>query len=411
MRYLIFWGISLWGLSLQGQAVWQVHLLNPSDSTAVPFARLQWWPDGAGAFTNLDGQARLPLPEKAGPTTLQIKAIGYDSLWQVQPRSGDIDTLWVPQGATSLEPVQLEGLTAREVVRRALASVSMTFADSSYAAYGFYRSFDEINGQYANLIELEGILLMLLQVQGSTLQAREALAVAALHRSPRWDPVPNPGERDFMELMWHNPVYHRRLSSLSPAWMNACTFDFDTITATHFRVHYVLAGYSSDNHGITSQEENPFQGEADEEGWLMIEREGLGIQSYERKTIRNPGFVYRQNNFVKPGNRFRAELVEGQLRCDFIKLNGRWYLSRLQRQYTNEYQAVFPQLKTYQIRSVFEWTSQYVTHERPQDPELVFDFQPQLRTLTTPKRVLSQTLPPIYGGDAERLYQEVGAWE
>lgn len=332
-------------------------LLNQIDSSAMPFAIVKCLENGEQTATNEKAEFELQIPAGASTIHFEISFVGCHTALAYKPGNTTNHLVYATCSLTTLKDIEIEGLTAKEVVRRAVAAIPKNYSDTSYAAQSFYRQYEKVNGVYTNLIEAQCMLMFNLSSTTSELKAKEALAIQELRRSNALE-TPGSRENDLFDLFNQNPIYHLEQSSINLKALNFCTFRFDTAaTSDKYIIHYQCTNFTTENHGISNYENQDFNGEAFESGTLTIDKEQFAIIKFERQTFRNKSYHYpKNNNFILPDRKYTEEFKEGSLVATYEKKENKWFLKQLLRSYTNEFYKTGIYEKAYTITTNFEWS-------------------------------------------------------
>lgn len=332
------------------------RLLNQIDSSAMPFAIVKCIENGEQTATNEKAEFQLQIPTGATSIHFEISFVGCHATLVYKPVSTANHLVYAACSQTTLKDIEIEGLSAKEVVRRAVAAIPKNYSDSSYAAHSFYRQYEKINGVYNNLIEAQCAIMFNLNSNAKEIKAKEAFAIKEIRRS-NYVETPGSREDDMGDLFNQNPIYHIEQSSISSKALDFCTFRFDTaIVSDKYIIHYQCTNFSTENHGISNYENQDFNGESFESGTLTIDKESLAIIKIERRTFRNKSYHYpKNNNFILPDLKYTEEFKEGSLVATYEKKGTKWFLKQLLRSYTNEFYRTGTYEKAYTITTNFEW--------------------------------------------------------
>lgn len=338
-------------------------LINKLDSTVIPFAAVRIPEIDKAILTDVKGAFSFDVSPKIDKITLNISAIGCKTAISYTRPFNRGEQVYIDLLPNALNDVAIKGLSAEEVVRKAVASIPSNYADSSYFSYSLYRYYEQVNGKFINLIEAEPVVMFRLSKEKKEIKANEAFAVKQVRRSRLRSFINGESNaRDLPLIMRENPVYHLAAGSLAPGKLNSYYFSFDT--SAHFSdyvINYTCTEFSSDVHGGSEpMNEDHFHGEAWEKGRLIIDRNSFAIKQVKRTTIRYPEYTYpRYNNFVWPDLKYTVELVDAQLEVNYEQVNGKWYVKSIYHKYANDFFTTGPMggKKAYTISDVYEWES------------------------------------------------------
>lgn len=302
---------------LNGQVRFRAILLSQNDSLPMPFASIKLVEKGIyGQYTssNVKGEFDFILNEKKPVLKLEVSTIDCHVTLNFIPAYSGLEKLYVQQSSGSLDEVVIEGLSARQVVEKAVAAIPVNYDDSGYVAYSFYRQYQKINGEYKNLAEAKMAVLFNIVSKGNMLTATEAFALEKLRRSGQVDPFNGYFGDAASGLFLQNPVLHLQESSLHPGGFKKMTFTFDSLQSEHAYIVDYITDVSSDGHGIGNYSECHLNGESREYGRLYIDRASFAIVKYERHAVRNRAYDYPLfNNFLVPERKYTVEFLDGHL--------------------------------------------------------------------------------------------------
>jgi hypothetical protein len=350
---------------LLGQSVFSGRLLNKVDSMPVGAARVLLTDINTSVLTQEDGTFRFTLPEKLETLHFRVDAIGLKTSIVLQPKGKGVEDMYVDMDALGLEAFSVRGYSPRQVIGKAVKEIRANLPDSGYVIYSFFRQYQKVNDRFKNFIEAKPVVM----IKPGEKQAEIAYAVPEMRRSYfRFDVDDMFG--DALEYtMQISPVYRPDYSSVSTSALRKCRYRFDTSSGSDdYVIRYDCHNFSAEGHGNPEYAQAGFEGESDESGTVIIERESFAIKSLERKSIRNMDYHYhRNNNFLLPSRKYTVEFLEGSFKAEFRKLNGKWYPWMLVNQFTNEYYRTQTYTKTYVITETSEWyvdtVSRYIPGE------------------------------------------------
>lgn len=386
-------------------------LVNKTDSTALAFAAIKLSETGKYATTDEKGEFTLPISEAASLLHLEVSYVGCKTSATITPKANAINTIYVACAPSTLNEIVIEGLTAKEIVKRALMSIPKNYADSSYASPSFYRQYQRVNGKFRNLIEAQTMVMFNVSTSDDQLLAKESFATEHLRRSKYYE-IEQFDRDNINDLMNKNPVYHLAESSLNPNALEFYLFSFDTSASENsYIINYKCFNFTSENHGITNYATAGIDAEGRESGKLTIDKNSFAITKFERKALRNKGYNYpKYNNFVLPDRKFTQEFVEGHLLVEYELINGKWYLKTMVHSYTNEFYRTQTYEKAYTISDCFEWHANSVT--RSINKELInkFYFNPDLfnEKYSYNNAQWELPMPAYYYFEKQAIYKDLG---
>ncbi|HNW88890.1 MAG TPA: hypothetical protein PKN48_04455 [Bacteroidales bacterium] len=404
--------ILLLTISATGQNFFKGVLLNRQDSTVIPFAIVKLAETGSYAETNNKGEFKFEIPPDKTLLHMEISTLGLRETVVHQPAFKGTEKIYVDQTPLLLNPVEVEGLNAVEIVKKAVMQIPANYTDSSFAAFSFYRQYEKINGKFKNLIEVQAVVSFILTTLKNYISPQYGFAIEQMRKSDHTYVIDDLqyDDYDFSALLRQNPVYHLAESSLNPNAFNFYNFYFDTLAQNtdDYTIRYVCADFSSEMHGVSNIREVGWQGESREEGILIIDRQSYAFKKIERTSYRNPWYHYpKNNNFLLPSKRYYEEFVDGDLVAEYHQEKDKWFLTRLCHSYTNEFYNSSTSKKEFTITDVFEWHCDSISHFIPSSLADKFykDAPLPLHPYVYDKNKWSQPLPPYHFFRQEEVYQ------
>ncbi len=372
------------GPTTRSQTLFKGILLSPLDSSAIPHAAVSIKETGTTVLTNDKGEFEAPLPAKARQVTLTITAIGIRTVLTYKYPFSQTERIYPAISVNMLNEVAVKGLSAEDVVRIAVAAIPANYADSGYFDYSFYRRYQHVNGHFVNLFEASPAVMFRLAKDKYRITSKEAFAVLQLRRTKYYPNISNAMEDNPADLVALNPVYHLHGSSLDPRRFPGYVFSFDTNNKTKdYVIRYVCNDGSTDHHGVPDYDARDLKGETWETGELVIERTTFAIKRIHRVSHRHKDYSYKyfppQNNKLIYNNRpYYFEFVGGDMVAEYTQRNGKWYLGKITRQYTDEFYWMGFESLEYGITDNFEWYSDSVSRYTTGD--YVDRFYPKMAT-------------------------------
>ncbi|MEO1547025.1 MAG: carboxypeptidase-like regulatory domain-containing protein [Bacteroidota bacterium] len=135
-------------------------LLDANTNEPVVFATLRLKHKAMGVITNQDGGFRFPKRFQQLDDILVISCMGYEKkeipLSRLSPNG--INTIRIKLGVLALQETVVtakkkRGLSARAIVKRAIAAIPQNYPKNTFSTVGYYRDYQMSNGQYVNLNE------------------------------------------------------------------------------------------------------------------------------------------------------------------------------------------------------------------------------------------------------------------
>ncbi|MBP9548733.1 MAG: hypothetical protein KBE86_06220 [Chitinophagales bacterium] len=366
--------------SLSAQTL-NATLKNNRDSSVVAFAAIQI--NETNSFTTSDenGEFNFTVPEEIANIHLNISYVGCHDSILYQTAKGNHQIIYLQCDPTLLKDAVIEGLTAKDLVKKAIALIPNNYPDSSYVSAAFIRQYENVNGSFINLIEAKGWLLFTLNNRAKNNNWTEAFATENLRRS-KYREIENFNEDDFSDVMFQNPVYHLQHSLLDLDGLKYFTYRYDTTsTDDNYTVLFQCNAFTTENHGVSNYTSIGLQEEGIESGKLIIDKHTFAFIRIERNAVIRNGFNYPKfNNFILPDKLYTAEFVEGNLTINYQQINGKWYLLNIMHNYTNNYFKTQTHEKTYSITKCFEYFLATPTRYINKDLFDKFNYNPELNT-------------------------------
>lgn len=380
MKYLIH--VFLFGCihSLSAQ-IFNATLKNNSDSSVIAFAAIQIIETNTFTTSDENGNFNFTIPEKLNSIHLNISYVGCHDSILFQTSNGNHQIIYLQCDPTLLKDVVIEGVTAKDLVKKAIALIPNNYCDSSYVTSAFIRQYENVNGSFMNLIEAKGWLLFTLNNTEKNSSWTEAFATEYLRRS-NYREIENFNEDDFSDVMLQNPVYHLQNSILDLNGLKYYTYRYDTTSAgDNYTILFQCNTFTTENHGVSNFTSIGLQEEGIESGKLIIDKHTFAFIRIERNAVIRNGYNYpKYNNFILPDKLYTAEFVEGHLIINFRQIEGKWYLQDIMHKYTNNYFKIQTHEKTYSITECFEYFLETPTRYIKKDLFDKFNYNPDLNT-------------------------------
>ncbi|WNJ19727.1 hypothetical protein [Pontibacter sp. G13] len=398
--------------SLRAQTHLSGQLINVQDSLPMPFVRVLAPSVQAQALSDETGTFTLNWEQNAPQIELSIYALGLSITQTVIVDTTETVQIFVNQRPTQIEGVEIEGLTAEKIVRKAIKAIPKTTPDSSYFSEAFFRQYYFINGAFKNLIEARSVVMFQRDHSNKLHRFKEAYAIPQLRRTELNRYLGDFHGDEYVDLMAQNPINHLGTSSLAPGYLEGYTFRFDTIFSDRYVIRYQRWKRSSENHGITNFDQINFRAEAWEVGRLTIRKEDLAIMRYERKAFRDPNYDYAwAANFVLPGRKYTIEFLEGHLIIDYQEVEGKWFPARILHRFTNEFFHVRTHRTAYKFTEMFEWHNQAISTQISEELLNQFFEIPNLSDIRYPYEpsMWEHQVPPFLFFPKSRVYADLEA--
>ncbi len=348
-------------------------LINTADSLPVPYAAIKSRDNEL--FTITDAKGIFALTTQKETIHIEVTAIGNNRIIAYKRTFADTERVYVDLSPKPLNEYTIVGLSAADVVRKAVAAIPANYTDSSYFAYSAYRRYQRINDRFVNLTEAKPVVMFRLAKTKKEITASEAYAVTNFRRTSLYN---NPGKDPEPDLLAVNPVYHLAASSLAPGKLDNYYLRFDTTNKDpdKYVIDYTSNSFSSETHGISNYDPAKFSGECWEKGRLYIDRNTFAILQIERKSFRHPGYSYWGRPNMVIGTNYFVEFINADLAINYAQTNGKWHINSLTYTFTNDFYKAVWGTKDFTITDVYEWRCDSIS--RYIDGALVDKFYRQL---------------------------------
>lgn len=135
-------------------------LLDAVTEEPIPFATVRVKGKYKGVISNEDGSFRIPQIFQSYGDTLEISSMGYKELeWRITNLSPEhINILRLNPGVFELNEAivrakEKKGLSAKQIVRRAIRNIPKNYPLHSFSEIGYYRDYQKDQKEYVNLNE------------------------------------------------------------------------------------------------------------------------------------------------------------------------------------------------------------------------------------------------------------------
>ena len=372
MRYMVVAFLLVAGpVVCDAQHQYKALLLSVHDSTVLPNAAIKVSGNENVVITNEKGEFSFVAGKSQHKVSMSVTAIGVKTDIEYYLTHGPVEKVYVAVVPNQLDEFTFVALSAEDVVRKAVAAIPNNYADSSYFSYSSYRQYEAIDGKYCNLVEAKPVVMFHIGRKSGQIQSREAFAVTKLRRSDFNSSDPGGAyNNNPVDLFKDNPVYHMANGSLDPRRFDHYRFEYDTTLENdeYYVIKYTSDEYSTETHGIENLRD-AFRGESWETGSIVIDKATFAISHMTRAAHRHKAYNYpKNNNFLHPKILYFVEFVDGLLSVDYELQNNKWYLKKLNHQYTNDFFSTTVKISPrHTVTCFFEWTSdslsRFVTEE------------------------------------------------
>ncbi|MGD9493963.1 MAG: hypothetical protein AB7V36_11485 [Bacteroidales bacterium] len=349
-----------------GQSGFNGQILYRQDSTPVAYAAIRILGTEIYCQTNAAGDFSLNAPAGNSDFYIEVFAIGLrDTILCKATSSQTRQILFTNKITLQLSSVDIEGYTARKIVEKAVEAIPLNYTDSGFAAWTFLRKYQQVNGLYRNLAEVEATILFILSLKHPYDNPSYGFYVQKIRRSPYSviidDLEYNDGVRYFLN---QNPVYNLTISSLNPNGFDYYLFSFDSsANDEEYAIRYSCNKFSSESHGIDNFVFLKLAGEAVEEGLFIIDKETFAFKRIERSAVRNMDYNYPyNNNWLLPSRDFFVEFSDAKFIAEYEKIGSKWFLKFMGHRFTSHYYKQNTSEITYTITETTEWYCDSVSH-------------------------------------------------
>lgn len=396
LRIFLIVALFLTGQRSLGQTELRGTVLNAYNNTLVPGAFLETENPKAQLLTDSAGAFRLLVDAQTESLTIRVKALGVDTSFEVFPQSVSLLELKVIPKGFDLKAATIRGLTARQVVQKAIAAIPQNYPDTTYVYYGLYRQYQQKDAAFQNLVEAQVAAAIQPLKRRSKLDAELLFAVLNSRRQGiQTTKIEDVDIREGLseQLFEENPVYFLSNSSLAGRVFDVSQFRFDSSYSGNdeYRIHYTCS-LSSEDHGFGQKfATSSVYAESYETGMLIIDREAFAFKRIQRKAHRLPGFdYYHMNNWVPVSRLLTRELINGQLDVQYVRLGEKWFLSQICHGYSNDYfshpyndynRVQSGTRHAGQLGEFFEWQTSTVSRNVPEELAKSFTSKPYLQFL------------------------------
>ena len=356
-------------------------IFNTVDSSVVSYAVIRVEEADLSLFSDSLGRFSFPLAKEVKKLQFTISVSGHRFSVTHTRQFADTERVYVHIEPYLLQEAKIVGLSARDIVKKAVRQIPVNYADSSYFANAFYRQYQQINDLFVNLIEAQHVVMFKVTKGKEQLHATEAYAVQQLRRTHFYHDEMNRQLDNVADQLEINPVYHLANSSLVPGKLDNYRFHFDSVqTEDEYVISYLFLNYSAETFGFVGLDiARCFPGCVYETGQFVIDRKTFAFRHIERKTVRNPGYSFygSQINFIFPEKKYFYEFKDAALVVDYVPVDGKWYLRKLCHRYATDFYFSGFGNKDCTIEDNFEWQCDSISRYIPE--ELVHSFYPRLR--------------------------------
>ncbi len=353
--------------SLHAQYSFTGILFSIRDSAKLPYAAVNVPEINQSTLTDSNGKFSFNVPDKFKSITLNVSCIGLKTSILYTPTHYSPEKIYLDISPNQLNEFAFKGLSAREVVEKAVASIPLNYEDSSYFCYSYFRRYEKVNKVFQNFFEALPVVMFKISRGNKVLESTESFANLHARKSKIIPNMTTDHMDNAQELLKQNPIYHLDKSALLPGKFNSYNFSFDTSNKSDdYVINYECSRASSDTHGVMSYSLSTFGGESHEKGSFIIERGSFAIKKIKRTSLRYfdydyPPFNYPPNILKFSYHKFLFFFIDGDLEAEYVPYNGKWYLKKIARQYTNQFKPVIFETTDFTITNIYEWYADSVS--------------------------------------------------
>ncbi len=332
--------------------------------------------------TDSNGAFRISTDTATESLVIRVKALGTDTSFEVFPQSASLlEWRVIPKGMKPTTAT-IQGMTARQIVEKAIQNIPLNYPDSSYVYYGFYRQYQQSGTQFQNLVEAQVAAAILPKKVKRGLEAQHFFAILQSGgQAMTQTKIPDVDIREGLseQLFEENPVYFPSNGSFVGRLFDVSQFRFDSSFSGNdeYRIQY-SSELSSEDHGFEQKfATHSAYLESYETGTLVIDPKTFAFKHISRKAHRLPGAdYYHRSNWVRPAGPLSRELVSGQLDIRYEPRGEKWFLSQIIHGYCNDYYSHRTFMRLHgRLSEFFEWQTASVSEDIPK--ALVQSFTPK----------------------------------
>lgn len=373
-KFLFLFALLILTVTVRAQSVFNGILINQSDSSAVSSAIIKLVETGKYQTTNEKGEFSFSVNPNLKTMHFEITIIGFNETVEYKLTGISPEKIFIQLSSQQLNEIEIEGLSAKQVMAKTVAAVKINYADTSYCAYSFYRQYEKLNNTFHNLIEARVAVLFRLSKNANEIKCIHSFALQQLRRSAFDYPDETTKADELLDLLNQNPVYNPEGKIFGTGNFYSWHFSFDTTQQSDdYIINFTCADYTSEHHSVENYEEAGWKGECYSTGQLQIDRGTFAVKQFDIHAYRYSGYNYpRNNNYVLPSRKYYVKFNEGHLHAEYNLFSGKWYLNKLFHSYSYDFFEAATNDKTFSFTNAFEWYADSVTRYVP--AELVDSF-------------------------------------
>lgn len=330
-------------ISAQSNVLIKGYVVDKETKQALSFAAVQVKNSQLGSLSGEDGYFELPVPTRVLSDSLKISFIGYQPTIMNISGYSSKDTLRILLDVeiTAKAEVPIVAYSAKRVLLLAIENLKKNLYTDSIIETGLYRQYHKENGGYVRLIEAD--ISVAFNTKNPFLYAQhEQVRVNNDRRSENYETNGDVHGDHLVDLLRENPFSYNKSTLLNPKNVDLFAPKFESEDSAQ----YVLR---------TQYKES--SSEKIEQARIWVEKETFAILRIEIEKFPNPLF-----NYSKYRMNSRWKLVNEKVVIDLEKIDGKFFVSSLQRVYNHHVLNRITQQVDFIVEETFElYFSEYQT--------------------------------------------------
>lgn len=247
-----------------------------------------------------------------------LNALGYN-FKSIPVKDFKNDTVITLQSKTELPVLQVKGLTAKEVVEKAIHNLHYYFPDSNIQLESFYRQYHKENEKYVRLIEAKIITPEITYNNFSSSNHHEKVYVKNVRRSHVYEKNKEKHGDHLIDLLYDNPVKHTVGTVLNNKGLSFYNFRF--------------TGESDEKISVIEFNSFGTGSPKAERGKLYIDERTFLIEKLIVESFPNP--KAKQVYYSKVNHPYDWKFRNGYLEISFNKKDGYIQMAGIKKSYTH----------------------------------------------------------------------------
>ncbi len=370
-------GLILLAGEVCSQKLFTGRLLSKADSMPIPFAIVKLTDTGILTASNDSGMFEFIIPDSLNTLTIEVSALNCRQAMAFTRTGKQIENVFVTVLLHNLPLIEIVGLSASEIVKKAIARIRDNYRHSDHSVPVFYRQYHKKDSKYVFLVEAHADVLNRFVHYNKKTTTQFAAQIHTTRRSFNYEDNEQPHLDHFFDLMEENPVYEQRGSVLNPSSVDLVQYSFadQNNELTHIIHFYSAAAY--DDRIV--------------KGTMSVDKKSYAIVSIDVGYVRKPS--YRSENNVTADYKYRVQLVRGSLHAAYEKTNNKWQNKYLLRSYTYDYSDKNSFLRAYTLTENFEMYFGEAVMDHPSDARYIkasrlytmkYKYEPKLWEINVP---------------------------